>query len=354
MQRLWEFGDQWVTDRPGTSQLYRAWYDPTTRRVRYATLGTGDLEEAKRALAAHVLKHEEIGEQREDEVELAMILERYWERHGSALASRASTRAGIDVWNDHFGPGALVSEVEVSEIRAMTAALLARGLAAGTVRRYLGVGQAALNRAVREGELRHAPIVPLITDGAEFEHVATVDEMAAFIGAIHADHLLTYVAIRLATACRGDAALDLAPAQVDFEHSVVALNPKGRPQTRKRRPTLRMVDHLAVRLAATPAHPTYVHWRGERLTTIKEGWAAARKAADLPPHFIPKILRHTMATELRAAGVPEWEAQGWLGHRATRTTDRYAKFRPDYMAAAAGATAGYIERVLQKLGRSAL
>jgi hypothetical protein len=57
----------------------------------------------------------------------------------------------------------------------------------------------------------------------------------------------------------------------------------------------------------------------------------------------PYCLRHTMATELRARGVPEWEAMGMLGHKSpARTTERYAKFRPDYLGEAVRAIDTYV------------
>ena len=49
-----------------------------------------------------------------------------------------------------------------------------------------------------------------------------------------------------------------------------------------------------------------------------------------------------MATELRARGVSEWEAMGMLGHKSqARTTERYAKFRPDYLNEAVKAIDAY-------------
>ena len=49
-----------------------------------------------------------------------------------------------------------------------------------------------------------------------------------------------------------------------------------------------------------------------------------------------------MATELRARGVSEWEAMGMLGHKSqARTTERYAKFRPDYLSGAVKAIDAY-------------
>ncbi|ACB92989.1 hypothetical protein XfasM23_1581 [Xylella fastidiosa M23] len=61
---------------------------------------------------------------------------------------------------------------------------------------------------------------------------------------------------------------------------------------------------------------------------------------------VPKVIRHTMATELRSAGVAAQDIQGMLGHRAYGgTTDVYAKYRPDYMADAVRAIDAYMRRL---------
>lgn len=38
------------------------------------------------------------------------------------------------------------------------------------------------------------------------------------------------------------------------------------------------------------------------------------------------MLRHTVASELRRLGVPEWDVKGVLGHTGSGVTDGYAKF----------------------------
>lgn len=341
MQRLWEFGEQWVTDRPNTANLYRAWYDAAARKVRYASLNTTSLEDAKRALAKHVLQHDAMPKQVPTGIELAAILDRYWLQHGIGTAAARSAKAAIGMWKRHFGPGALVSDVDSESCKAMIAEWRKDGRSDGTISRYLGVGRTAMNRAVAAGELTYAPHVPHVSSAAEFSYVATVAQMAALLNAIDRDHLWLYCLIRIGTGCRGDAALDLGPAQVDFEHEIIALNNAGRPQTKKRRPTLKLAPALSQALLEAAGADPYVSLHGKAQGGVRRVWDATRKRAKLPDYFLPKILRHTMATHLRSAGVPEWEAQGWLGHRSGGTSERYAKFRPEFMAASAAATEGY-------------
>lgn len=349
MQRLWEFGEQWVTDRPNTTSLYRAWYDAAARKVRYASLNTADLEQAKRLLAAHVLEHEAMPKQAATGVQLEALLDRYYLQHGSGTAAARSAKAAIGMWKRHFGKGALVSDVGNDTCKAMIAAWRKDGRSDGTIARYLGVGRAAFARAVSHEELTFAPVVPRVTSSAEYGHVATVDELAAMLKAINQDHLWRYCLIRIGTGCRDDAARDLTPAQVDFANGIIKLNPDGRAQTKKRRPTLKLVPTLDQALQEARVDgivdTPYASLYGKPQAEIRAVWHATRLRAKLPPYFLPKIIRHTMATHLRSAGVPEWEAQGWIGHRVGGTTERYAKFRPEFMAASAAATEGYFTKL---------
>lgn len=349
MQRLWEFGEQWVTDRPNTTSLYRAWYDAAARKVRYASLNTPNLEEAKRQLAAYILQHEAMPKQAPAGIELEALLDRYMLQHGNGTAAARSAKAAVGMWKRHFGTGALVSDVGNESCKAMIAIWRKEGRSDGTIARYLGVGRAAFARAVRHEELTFSPVVPSVTSTAEFGHVATTEEMAAMLQAINQDHLWRYCLIRIGTACRDDAARDLGAPQVDFAHELIKLNPDGRAQTKKRRPTLKLVPTLSQALQEAGPLDRYVALHGKPQAEIRAVWHATRIRAGLPPYFLPKILRHTMATHLRAAGVPEWEAQGWIGHRSGGTSERYAKFRPEFMAASAAATEGYFTTLAKEV-----
>ena len=66
----------------------------------------------------------------------------------------------------------------------------------------------------------------------------------------------------------------------------------------------------------------------------------------MPLDFTPYSVRHALATELRARGVPEWECAGWLGHSTPyRTTEIYAQFRPDYLSQARAAIDAWVKEI---------
>lgn len=92
-----------------------------------------------------------------------------------------------------------------------------------------------------------------------------------------------------------------------------------------------LLPALAVYLDdAKPSAYVVVHWHGRKVAPIKTTWRKLRAAAALPAWFIPKTVRHTIATWLRQRGVPAGDA-GLLGHHTGGTTDTYTRFDPAYM-----------------------
>ncbi|WP_454262372.1 tyrosine-type recombinase/integrase [Pseudoxanthomonas mexicana] len=169
------------------------------------------------------------------------------------------------------------------------------------------------------------------------------------------DHLFAYIVIRLNTGSRGDAARDLSPAQVDFHHGLVDLNPAGRQQTKKFRAVVPLTAFLRAFLGMRSSHAgPYVHWHGKRLKGVKKAWNKARKAAGLPEWFVPKILRHTVGTELRRRKVVGWDVSAQLGHKkgeSAPTTENYAKFDPDYLAGPRDAIDAWMMELAAKVPR---
>jgi hypothetical protein len=127
--------------------------------------------------------------QRADAVLLETCLVRYFEQQARHLASAEPTRYGLKKWSDFFA-GALVSEVTPERQRQFVASLRDKGLSDGYIRRILAVGQAALNRAVREGEIAGAPkvLLALAPEGEARERLLTIAEAAARFKAASLDH----------------------------------------------------------------------------------------------------------------------------------------------------------------------
>jgi len=151
-----------------------------------------------------------------------------------------------------------------------------------------------------------------------------------------------YVVLAINTLARPEALLELRRGQIDVERRLLHLNPVGRTQTKKYRPTLPISNTLLPWLSLERDYQ--VQWKKDQarpINSIKMSWRKLRAESGLDREVVPYAIRHTIATELRRRGVPEWECQGFMGHRSGGVTERYAKFQPDHLGAAVKAIDAY-------------
>jgi len=136
-----------------------------------------------------------------------------------------------------------------------------------------------------------------------------VAELASLLRAAP-DHLRLLLMILIGTACRPEAALELGGEQLDFDDRLIDLNGRGRKQTKKFRPVVKLPEKLASFLAGAPFGPL-VTFRGQPVRKINKAWRALRQAAGLDDTVNPYSIRHTVARWMRQSGVPAWEV--WIG-----------------------------------------
>jgi integrase len=130
------------------------------------------------------------------------------------------------------------------------------------------------------------------------------------------------------------------------------LNPPGREQTKKFRPTLPITDALLPWLEKAKGD-YIVNWKGKPIKSIRRAFQLTRDRAGLSSDVIPYTVRHTMATELRSREVQHYELAGFLGHSSGKgSTDRYAKFASDYMGKARIAIDDYFIELQPLVGRT--
>ncbi len=273
-----------------------------------------------------------------------MVLVRYWERHASKLASAEFAKIAMRYWTEFWGE-ATVSEVTPARQREFIAELSESGKSTGYIKRILGVGKAALNHAYKEGEVASVPYIIPGEDGDSADRVLSVAESATLWLVTRQPHERVMLAIMYGTLARPEAALALCREFVDFDRWLLTQNPPGRKQTRKYRPVVPVVPSLRKLLLDAPPGPL-VTWHGKAIASFKTAWRGLRSRAGLEKAVVPKTIRHTVATELRAAGVAEAEIQGFLGHRAYKgKTEVYAKYRPDYLGRAVTVIDEHMRRV---------
>jgi integrase len=256
----------------------------------------------------------------------------------------------------------VVADATIDRFEALVRQMREHGRADAYIERTLTVARAALNRAHRRGEILAVPHVPTVGQCPGTAAVPprepyrmTRDESAALLQAA-LGHVRTFCLVAYCTVSRPGAVLNLQPFQIDLARRLIRFG-AGAPQSNKRRPTVPICDTLVPVLRRNMAQSYIVMPRGKRarpLKSIKHGFALAVARAGLDPCITPYSIRHTVATELRAAGVPEYEIAGFLGHTRLATTDQYAAYRPDYLGAAAAAIDAYMadSGVFQEAGLS--
>ncbi|MCG7985650.1 MAG: site-specific integrase [Candidatus Thiodiazotropha lotti] len=327
-----QIGAYWLSQRKGSSAWCRTWFDKDTRQTKRSSLGTDDFQEAQLKLAEWITKNQILRKENPSELPLETVLVRYYDGHARFLRSAESARFALAKWSDFFAEK-MVSDITPGSINGFIFHLREKGCSEGCIGRILGVGKAALNRAYRHGEINTVPYIKSGSKGTERERILTIPEVGALFNAVESEHMFMYLMLAFNTLARPEAILELKRFQVDIENRLIQLNPPGREQTKKRRPTLPITDALMPWLQQTKTE-SLVSWNGKPIKSIKKGFQRIRERAQLGSDLVPYTIRHTMATELRKRGVPAWEVAGFLGHKTEGITERYAKFSPDYLSKA--------------------
>ncbi len=283
-----------------------------------------------------------------DNVTLIAVLKHYYEQHGQNVRSHRTIDRAITLMSE-FWPIESVSAITIQEQERFVQHLRDSGLSSGYIKRILGVLGTAMRRAYNTNELAMVPAVLKPTyfgPDAERQRILTLEEMKALWDTGMPHHIRVFLVLAINTAARPEALFGLRRSQIDVEHRLLHLNPKGRVQTKKYRPTLPISDTLLPWLSLERDYQ--VQWKKKQdqpISSIKTTWRKLRKDAKLDSEVVPYTIRHTVATELRKRGVPQWECSGFMGQRSAGVTERYAKFQPDYLGAAVKAIDAYCQEL---------
>lgn len=345
-KREYQVGDYWLSQRENSRAWYRMWFDPDTRQTRRASLGTTDFQEAKQKLNEWFVLNQRPQNAGTDRITLAQTLHTYWHDHGQHIASAESARISCQYWTEYFRDATIAEITPLRVQEGFHRWLAGKGLSPGTVSRVLSVGRAAINRAWKNGEIASVPFIGDVSrDGADPRgRPLNMDEMSALLTVMETRHLLKFALLMIGTVARPDAVRDLTKAQCDFEHGLIHLNPPGRKQTKKHRPTVKMPQTLRPVLEGSDdGH--LIQYHGQHVDSIKGAWRRARARAGLDDQVNPYSVRHTMARWLRKEGVPAWEVSAQLGHKqpGMSTTEIYAPFDPAYLSNAMRAIDAYFD-----------
>jgi integrase len=161
----------------------------------------------------------------------------------------------------------------------------------------------------------------------------THDQFERWFGEVKAPHARLYALLGLYTMARPTAILELTWDRVDFERGQVDLNPRGRRQTKKRRPVVPLNDEALDELKKAHAarQSEYVIERGAKpISNIKKAFQAASARSGIK--VTPYTLRHTGAVWAAEAGASMDELAQFMGHDDSATTStHYARYSPGHL-----------------------
>lgn len=276
-------------------------------------------------------------------MEISQVLRWYYDEHASKKPSADQADIAIKHLNAFYG-AARISAINDGTHETYERQRRDAGIGWQTINRERMVLRAALRHARKHG-LTAIPEVPAIREdhheNAPVEpkgRPLALKELASLISAAQSEHMRRFILVLMGTVCRPDAARDLKRDQLDFEHGLIDLNPKGRKQTKKYRPIVPMTKFLRRELAKVKKY--VIEYHGGPIASTKTAWRQMRTDAKLDEKVNPYSIRHTMARELRKRKVPGDQISVMLGHRprdTSRTDLIYAPYEPGYCEDAAKA-----------------
>ena len=215
----------------------------------------------------------------------------------------------------------------------------------GTIRRELGVLQAACNHAFAEGCLLTPVKVTLPPAPAPRDRWLTRDEVAALLRAARrnpkARHLCRFVLLAVHTGSRSEVILNLrfmphvGGGWVDTQRGVLYRRPAGEAETAKRRPAVPVPRPLLAHLRRWSRNSTgyVIEVDGARIASVKTAWRTALREAGIA-HATKHDLRHTAITWAMQNGADKWAACGFFGLSLDMLERVYGHHHPDHLRSA--------------------
>lgn len=152
-------------------------------------------------------------------------------------------------------------------------------------------------------------------------------------------HLRRLILLGLYTGSRPGVLLALRWAQIDLRGAVMARIPEGtRQDSKKRAPKVRLGRHILTHLRRwyrlDGGSGVVCNYDGRAVEDPHKSWRRVVERAGLPG-VTRHTLRHTRATWMAQAGVPLFEAAGFLGMTVKTLEQVYAHHHPDWQERAA-------------------
>lgn len=337
-RREFQVGDFWLSQREGSAAWCRTFFDTKTRQTRRVSLGTDSLEIAKQRLIEWYSSQftAAADDLPPSAVKLAEVTLDYWNHQGSKLVSAETTKIHLRYWTEFWGDVSVGDVRDVRRQEEFRAWLFSKGLAHNSVNRCLEAGRAAIRRAWKRGVISSAPHIQMLPtiETAPMGRPLARDEVRALYQGATQDHVRSFILLAVATGARPAAITDLTWDRIDFETGLIRLNPEGRVQNKKYRPTVKVGPNVLAYLKSLKRQgPHVIMFRNRHVSRLDTGWHKAVTNAGLDASVNLYSLRHTCARYLRMHGVDTMEIAAMLGHRKVGfdITMRYMPHSPDYL-----------------------
>lgn len=347
-------GDFWLDKRrdgksPDTWQIAR--YAPTSRSVIYRSTKQKCLDDAKAIIHDFAERERAKTLQGDEEARVIPLLFLYWDEHGRDVISPDQIASSIRqfigfLMQDESGVNVTVADLTPNLFnrfrqwrmkpheycvpwRGKDYSHKSKGVNGESVQRNVDDIRAAILHHVNNRRLRSAPKIPNVPDkyrSRPRDRVLTIEELGAMFGYARSfPELNQDICLMLSTAARPEAVWLFDP-KAQYKNGLIDLHPPAWLRTKKRNPIIPAIE---------PMKPILDNWQASAVKSRKTRWRTMRRMLDLPADILPKTIRHTVATMLRAdASVPRDMIEDLLGHRVnSKTTEVYAKYDPAYMQA---------------------
>ena len=312
---------------------------------RQLSTGTSDRREAEAALAQYIAEkgRPAQGPRTPDKFTISEALDRYGSEHAPTVKDDSRIGYAIDALLPFFRSlpvASITSEVCRRYERY-------RERAPATVRRELGVLQAAINFCFREGYLTATRPVSLPSAPPPRNRWLTSNEVEKLLKTAESDpkteHLGRFIRIAVITGTRSQSLLGLrftAHTQggwVDTERGIMYRRADGEVETKKRKPPIQIPRPLLEDLRRWeridgPAG-WVVNFRGNRVGSIKTAWNHTLKRSGIE-RCTPHDLRRTAITWAMQRGADKWDAAGFFGVSLDVLERVYGHHHPDHMQSA--------------------
>ena len=265
-----------------------------------------------------------------------------------ALKMYAILKVHIKIWNGQFG-GLQVNRIKKSSIENFRTKLLKTGKSRSYIDQIIGAARAMINKAFEDDMLSGDCLRPfkkvkkLLKKNANArDMVFTRDQYEKLITHLP-KHLVPIVATAYWTGMRKGEILGLTWDKVFMKKRQIFLDIEDTKDDEKR--VIPIPEPLYEILSKIPRllHEPHVFlYKSIPLVNIQEGFKVGMKRAGIPygrkvkGGFTFHDLRHTFATDMRKAGVPEKLIMKITGHSTREMFDRYNTITPDENELASG------------------